>query len=50
MRMTTVIRASVSVRTSDMRCRAEGARSLATSSARPMAVTRGARPTGPDGG
>jgi hypothetical protein len=38
--MTTVITASVSVRTSDIRCRADGARSLATRSARPIGVTR----------
>ncbi len=49
MRMTTVITASVPVRTSDMRCSTDGARSLATRSARPMGVTRIARPARPDG-
>jgi hypothetical protein len=50
MRMTTVIKASVPVRTSDMRCSADGARPLATRSARPMGVTRIARPAWPGGG
>jgi hypothetical protein len=48
--MTTVITASVSVRTSDIRCSADGARSPATQSARPMGVTRIAWLAGPDGG
>ena len=48
--MATVITArGVSVRTSDIRCSTDGARLLATRSARPMGVTRIARLTGPDG-
>jgi hypothetical protein len=49
LRMTTVITASVPVRTSDMRCSAHGARPLATRSARLMGVTRTTRPARPDG-
>jgi hypothetical protein len=47
--MTMVITASVPVRTSDMRCSADGARSLATHSARPIDVTRITRPAPPAG-
>jgi hypothetical protein len=50
MRMTTVIRASVSVATRDMRFSVDGTRSLATPSARPMGVTRRAGLTGRGGG
>ncbi len=50
MRMTTVIPASVSVRTSDIRCSADGARPRATRNDRPMGVTRIAWLAGPDGG
>jgi hypothetical protein len=48
-RMTTVITAPPPVRTSDMKCNADGARPLATRSIRPMGVTRIAQLTRPDG-
>ena len=47
--MTTVITAPPPVRTSDMKCSADGARPLATRSVRPMGVTRIAQLTRPDG-
>ena len=49
-RMTTMITAPPPARTSDMKCNADGARPLATRSARPMGVTRIAQLTRPDGG
>ena len=48
-RMTTVIMASVPVRASDIRCKADGPRSPATPSVRPIGMTRIARPARPDG-
>ncbi len=50
MRMTTVITASVPIRTSDIRCSTAGGPPLATRSARPMGVTRSAQLKGRDGG
>ena len=47
--MTTVITASVPIRTSDIRCSTDGARPLATRSVRPMGMTRIAQLTGRDG-
>jgi hypothetical protein len=49
MRMTTVITASVPIRTSDIRCSTASERPLATRSARPMGVTRIAQLKGRDG-
>ena len=49
MRMTTAIMASVPVRTSDMRCSADGPHSPGTPSVRPMGVTRIAVSARPDG-
>jgi hypothetical protein len=50
MRITTVITASVSVRTPETRARAAAPRPRATRNDRPMGVTRIAWLAGPDGG